>query len=115
LGKGEAGDCRSATFVVSENDGQMVHISEDFHAEFVDDKIKAQRTASELLEECRAGARRRVTEASAASDPDAAVRAMDDLVKCVEGGVAGTLERLNEEIAFQACKCRVGKRGRAEG
>jgi hypothetical protein len=98
--KTETGDCRSATFAVSQSDGQVVQISEDFRADFVDDRIKAQRTASELLEECYSDARRRAADAGA--DSDAAVRAMDDLVRCVEGGVASTIEKLNEEVAFQA-------------
>jgi hypothetical protein len=85
-----------ATFVVSENDGQMVQISEDFQVDFVDERVKAQRTASELLDRCREGARH-----AAGSDPEAA---LNDLVKCVEAGVAGTLEKLNEEIAFQECE-----------
>lgn len=50
----------------------------------------------------RVNAKKRVSEAG--NDSAAALRAMDDLVKCVEGGVAGTLERLNEDIAFQASR-----------
>jgi hypothetical protein len=115
--KAEDGKCRSTTFQVSPNDEQMIHITEDFRVDFVDSRIKAQRTANDLLEECKADAKRRASEvltntsnaeatgndaAGAGSAEDAAQALLDDLVKCVEGGVAGTLERLNEEIAFQS-------------
>lgn len=101
------GTCGAAFFAVSENDEQAVHITPEFQAVFLDNKVKAQKTAQELLEECRAKANAKLAAALTNKDDGpagqhAAAQAMDDLVKCVEGGVAGTLERLNEEIAFQA-------------
>jgi hypothetical protein len=68
--------------------------------DFVDDQIKAKREAGELVQECQVKAKSRL--AAAGTDASEIQASMDDLVKCVEIGVAETLSRANEEIAFQA-------------
>jgi hypothetical protein len=68
--------------------------------DFVDDHVRAQKEANELVDLCRTRAASRLE--SAGTDPVEIQSSMDDLVRCVEAGVAETLARANEEIAFQA-------------
>lgn len=98
--KNEDKVCRQVYFAVSENDDQLIRITKDFTIEFVDNKIKAKNEASQLLNACQARANERLDKAGGKKAE--AVAAIDELVKCVEQGVAGTLERVNDEIAFQA-------------
>lgn len=78
--------CRQAFFKVSDNDDQSAKITSDFTVDFIDNKIKAKRQAVDVIKDCKEKNK---------SD-------MDKLLECVEAGVAVTLERVNEEIAFQA-------------
>jgi len=98
--KRTGGACRQQFLTVTENDDQMFRITEDFEIEYVDNKVKAQREAGDIISKCKSDAQARID--AAASDKAAAMMAMDDLVKCVEGQVSDALERVNEEIAFQA-------------
>jgi hypothetical protein len=91
--------CKTANFQVSDNDEQVATITSDFRLVFVDNKIKAEREASDLIQDCHRAAKDKI---QAASSSDAAAAAIDELLGCVEGGVASALERVNEEIAFQA-------------
>lgn len=107
--KGEDQQCRVSYFEVSENDSQIMTIGPGLEIEFVDDKIRAQQEAGELVQQCQNRAKARLAAATssgggAAAAVDAAeVQAsMDDLVKCVESGVAEELARAAEEISFQA-------------
>jgi hypothetical protein len=68
--------------------------------DFVDDQVKAKREAGELVKECQTKAKARL--AAAGTDASEIQASMDDLVNCVERGVAETLARANEEIAFQS-------------
>jgi hypothetical protein len=89
--------CRQAFFKVSENDEQLAKLSADFTIEFVDNKIKSQMQAGDLIKECEAAAKAKI-----AASPESTSAAMDELLKCVEAGVTSALEAVNEEIAFQA-------------
>ena len=91
--------CRETSFAVSENDDQHVRITEEIEAIFVDNKVKARKEASSLVEECQAAAKKSLANSN---DPVVIDKAMKELVGCVELGVASRLEEVNEEIAFQA-------------
>jgi len=92
--------CRQTFFTVSENDEQVARITADFETIFVDNKIKAEMQASQLIKECQNKAKLNLEQAGTDSTKVAA--AVDQMLACVEGGVAGALETVNEEIAFQA-------------
>ena len=92
--------CRTTYFKVSENDEQVARITADFETVFVDNKIKAEQQATELIKECQNKAKLKLEEAG--TDATKAAAAVDQLLDCVEGGVATALEKVNEEIAFQA-------------
>lgn len=77
-----------------------ITIHKNIEIEFMDDKIRAKKEAGELVNECQTNAKERL--ANAGTDATEIQAAMDDLVQCVENGVAQTLEKANEEIAFQA-------------
>jgi hypothetical protein len=79
-------------------------ITKDLEVIFVDDKIKARQEAGALVEECQNSAKARLMRATSGQVVDAAeVQAsMDDLVNCVESGVASELSKAAEEISFQA-------------
>jgi hypothetical protein len=77
-----------------------ITIHKNLEVEFVDDKIRAKKEAGELVKECQVNAKERLV--NAGTDATEIQAAMDDLVHCVELGVAQTLEKANEEIAFQA-------------
>ena len=87
--------CRRSFFTVSENKGQVVHVTPDFQIELLDSKIKAQKQADALVKDCQAAAQAALAQGK---EEDA----LTDLMECVEAGVAQQLERVNEEIAFQA-------------
>jgi hypothetical protein len=89
--------CRSSAFVVSENDQQFVRVTPALETVFVDNKLKARQDASALVSSCQ-----RQAEAAMAAGGAPADQTLQDLVACVEGGVASRLEEVNEEIAFQA-------------
>lgn len=94
------GVCRRALFTVSENDEQVANITTTFEVVFVDNKLKARAEAGDLVNACQEAAKQKLTDAG--SDPEKAKKAIDDLMACVHNGVAVALERVNEEIAFQA-------------
>jgi len=98
--KSETKQCRQAFFAVSENDDQSALLNADFEVEFIDNKIKAELEASDLIQNCQAVAKQKLQDAG--TDTAAAAAAVDELLACVEGGVATALDRVNEEIAFQA-------------
>jgi hypothetical protein len=90
-------ECRQVYLKVSENDNQVARITKEFEISFVDNKIEAHQQADSLVSDCQAASKKRLLQQG-----DSAVAAIEDLVKCVQGGVASALERVNEEIAFQA-------------
>ena len=92
--------CRQAYFKVSENDEQVSRINSEFEVEFVDNKVKAELQASDLIKECQTKAKLKLVQAG--TDATKAAAAVDQLLACVETGVATALETINEEIAFQA-------------
>jgi len=99
-GKCKETKCRNTYYTVSQNDEQTVTITSDYKAIFVDTKVKAQKEAKVLIGECETRAKERIQKAG--TDQAAALKAMEELVGCVEGGVADRLEKVNEDISFQA-------------
>jgi 2OG-Fe(II) oxygenase superfamily len=92
--------CRHTYVTVSINDEQVARITKTFTAEFVDNKIKADMQAADLVKECQRIAEDKLNEDNN-SDAEREV-VMKEMMECVEAGVATALERVNEEIAFQA-------------
>ena len=66
----------------------------------MDDHIRAREEAGDLVRACQDNAKDHI--AAAASDPEKTMAAMDELLSCVEEGVAFTLAKANEEIAFHS-------------
>jgi hypothetical protein len=89
--------CRQAFFTVTPNDNQLVRLDINFEARVEDNQVKARQQATNIVKECQTVATRRMTEAGVKADA-----VLQDLVACVERGVAQTLEVTQEEIAFQA-------------
>mmetsp|Transcript_33688 Transcript_33688/g.81667 ORF Transcript_33688/g.81667 Transcript_33688/m.81667 type:complete len:465 (+) Transcript_33688:359-1753(+) len=100
LCKSEDQVCRTTLFEVSPGDEQTFTINKKFELIFVDDKVKAEEMASQIVRECKTKATTKLAES--AGDAAKTQEAMDDLVQCVEGGVASSLAKANEELAFQA-------------
>jgi hypothetical protein len=75
-------------------------LSEDFKLVFSDNMIAAQEEAKDLVSDCQKEAKKLVSEANGSAD--AALEAMQLMATCVESKIARSLERANEEIAFQA-------------
>lgn len=67
---------------------------------FMDDQVRAHEEASDLVKLCQEKAKSRIT--AAADNTAEAIAAIEELTSCVEYGVAKTIARSNEEIAFQA-------------
>jgi hypothetical protein len=77
-----------------------ITIKKGIEVQLIDDQVRAKMEAGQLVEACRTKAKASL---EAAGSNAAAVQAsMDELVLCVEAGVAETLAKANEEIAFQA-------------
>ncbi|KAL3927851.1 MAG: hypothetical protein SGBAC_012905 [Bacillariaceae sp.] len=100
LCKSEDQTCRSTFFTVSPGDEQTFTITKEFVINFVDDKVKAEEQASQIVQECKTRATTKLV--GAAGNAAKTQEAMDDLVECVEGGVASSLAKANEELSFQA-------------
>jgi 2OG-Fe(II) oxygenase superfamily len=91
--------CRHTYITVSVNDEQVARITRAFEVEFVDNKIKAEMHASELIQLCQQKAKDTI---GGSSNTDNTQLILDEMLRCVENGVSEALERVNEEIAFQA-------------
>lgn len=98
--KSEGQVCRTTLFKVSPGDEQTFTINKKFEIRFVDDKVKAEEQASQIVQGCKEKATSKLT--SAGGDAAKTQEAMNDLVQCVEVGVAASLTKANEELAFQA-------------
>jgi len=97
--KGEEQTCRTNYLAVTENSEQTATLNKDFEIVFEDDQIRAKQEAQGLVKECQDAAKEKLTRAN--GDAKLTMLAMDDLVACVETGVAETLSKANEELAFQ--------------
>ena len=91
--------CRHTYVTVSVNDEQVARITRTFTAEFVDNKIKADMQASDIIQECQRVAQDKI-KADTTNSTQPII--MKEMLECVEAGVATALELVNEEIAFQA-------------
>lgn len=91
--------CRRTYVTVSINDEQVARITRSFTAEFVDSKIKADMQASDIVKECQRIAQGKMSVDTTNSTTQIIV---NEMLECVETGVATTLELVNEEIVFQA-------------
>jgi hypothetical protein len=100
--KNEDKVCRQVLFKVSENDSQVARLTPEFDLVFEDNKLKARKQATDLLQDCRkiADAKMNATKTTITPQHQAAI--VQDLIQCVQGGVASELERVHEEIAFQS-------------
>jgi hypothetical protein len=98
--KSEDKICNKANFVVSANADQAVTLNKGLEVEFMDDQIRAYAEASDLVKSCQEKAKTRLGDA-AGNNADA-MATIEELTSCVESGVAKTIARSNEEIAFQA-------------
>jgi hypothetical protein len=76
-------------------------LNKDFVVVFEDDQIRAKLEAQELVSQCQAAAKSKLSSSSTTADAALTLLAMDELVACVESGVTKTLSRANEELAFQ--------------
>lgn len=75
-------------------------LNKDFEIVFEDDQIRAKQEAQGLVDACQETAKQKLSVAS--GDSALALTIMDELVSCVQSGVASTLSKANEELAFQA-------------
>jgi hypothetical protein len=91
--------CKQGFFKVSENDDQLIEIKPGIDIRFVDDQIRAQEEAGDLVDSCKQAAKARLE--AAGKDPTKAMEAIELMTQCVEGGVAQSISRANEEISFQ--------------
>lgn len=78
----------------------MATISKGIEIDFMDDQIRARLEAGELVKLCQDKAKARID--AAEGKKGELIGVMDDLASCIEEGVAATLSRSNEEIAFQS-------------
>ena len=82
------------------NKRKVVTVREGFDIEFLDDKIRARMEAISIVGSCQEKAKIRLQQAG--TDLAQIQKSMDYLAECVEGGVAETLSKANEELNFQA-------------
>jgi len=92
--------CLNGYFVVSGNDDQIVTVDEGFAVEFLDDQIRAQNEATDIVGGCHEKAQLSLEKAG--TNVEEIQKSMDFLLSCVEGQVANTLSKANEEIMFQS-------------
>eukprot|EP00531_Pseudo-nitzschia_arenysensis_P007692 CAMPEP_0116136230 /NCGR_PEP_ID=MMETSP0329-20121206/11612_1 /TAXON_ID=697910 /ORGANISM="Pseudo-nitzschia arenysensis, Strain B593" /LENGTH=461 /DNA_ID=CAMNT_0003631081 /DNA_START=140 /DNA_END=1525 /DNA_ORIENTATION=+ len=92
--------CKNGYFKVSKNDDQLLNVGKGITLEFLDDQIRAQMEATEIVGSCLEKAK--LSLEAAGTDAAEIQKSMDMLLSCVEGEVAGTLAKSNEEVMFQA-------------
>ena len=92
--------CLNAYFVVSGNDDQIVTVDEGFAVEFLDDQVRAQNEATDIVVGCHEKAKLSLEKAG--TNVEEIQKSMDFLLSCVEGHVASTLSKANEEVMFQS-------------
>lgn len=92
--------CKNGYFKVSKNDDQLLNVGKGITLEFLDDQIRAQMEATEIVGSCHEKAKMSLE--AAGTDAAEIQKSMDMLLSCVEGEVAGTLAKSNEEVMFQA-------------
>jgi hypothetical protein len=95
--EGEGQVCRIGMFTVNKNHDQVIVVKEGIEVEHTDSKSIAQKSASNLLSDCKAEANRKLT-----SGEGNAESILDNLASCVKSGIAKEIEKANEEITFQA-------------
>eukprot|EP00970_Alexandrium_tamarense_P013538 scaffold3489_cov255-Alexandrium_tamarense.AAC.2 len=94
---GEGDVCRVDHFTVNENSDQIIMINEGVEIEHTDSKSIAEKSASNMLDECKATANKQLSSSGADAES-----ILDVLTVCVKVGIAKEIERANEEITFQA-------------
>ncbi len=94
---------------VSPNDDQMFRITDKFEMQIIDNKIKAEQEAADIMSKCKlqaesfiASKKKEKGGTAEVDDTAYAQQAMESLSECVENQVSLTLEKINEEIAFQS-------------
>ncbi|OEU07971.1 hypothetical protein FRACYDRAFT_212889 [Fragilariopsis cylindrus CCMP1102] len=86
--------CGNGLFAVSENNDQLLTVTQGFEVEFLDDQIRAKLKAIAILDSCQT---------KAANNTMNTLTLMD----CIQNGMTKTLAKANEEINFQT-KIRTG-------
>lgn len=94
--EGEGQVCRIGMFTVNKNNDQVIVVKEGIEVEHTDSKSIAQKSASNLLADCKEEANRKLTSGGDAES------ILDNLAACVKSGIAKEIEKANEEITFQA-------------
>ena len=90
---------------------KVITVGKGIDIVFMDDQIRAKNEATDIVGGCHEKAK--LILAKAGTDAVEIQKSMDMLLECVEGEVAGTLSKANEEVAFQA-KIRTGMAERME-
>lgn len=75
----------------------VIIVKEGIEVEHTDSKSIAAKSASNLLQDCKDTATKKL-----AASPSHAENILDQLADCVKTGIAKEIERANEEITFQA-------------
>mmetsp|Transcript_3274 Transcript_3274/g.6831 ORF Transcript_3274/g.6831 Transcript_3274/m.6831 type:complete len:486 (-) Transcript_3274:225-1682(-) len=121
---GENEECRVNYFTVNENDDQIVFVKQGLEVEHSDSKAVADKSAVQLLEECKSEANKKILAASPTSvddasgsganlGPEESEQILEELTTCVQKGIAKEIEKANEEITFQS-EVRKGMAGLLE-
>mmetsp|Transcript_13895 Transcript_13895/g.27517 ORF Transcript_13895/g.27517 Transcript_13895/m.27517 type:complete len:451 (+) Transcript_13895:186-1538(+) len=105
---GENNECRVDYFTVNDKDDQIIFIREGIIVEHLDSHAIADKSAADLLLECKSNAKNQLL--SSTSDPTSI---LDDMTSCVQKGIAKEIEKANEEITFQS-EVRKGMAGLLE-
>lgn len=98
--KGADQQCHMQTFVVNENEDQVVYVRPGINLSHTDNLSNAQDSAEQLLSDCQDEALKALGDAGDLTR-EAVEKILADVTDCVEGSVTGQLMRSNEEISFQ--------------
>ncbi|CAB9508572.1 Prolyl 4-hydroxylase [Seminavis robusta] len=87
--------CRYSTVVITDNDDQVIKVREGLEVEHRDSSTKAQYAAADIVQNCRDISKEQLA-AGHSSD-----RVMKQMLSCVEGKTAETLEQLSERVSTE--------------
>jgi len=93
--------CANAYFAVTDSDNQVINVLENFVVQHLDDASRARNNANEVTSVCEKMAKKKVDSLRTADMNEIKV-IMEAMSVCIEDGVAQKIEKLNDEISFQA-------------
>lgn len=94
--------CRMGTFTVNENDQQTIFVRKGLVLDHQDDKTRARDDATKAIQTCHTRAKKLIAAQGDQVTSDFLSEVYQELMVCVESGVAAKMQQVQEEVTFQS-------------